>query len=25
VRGIVDYYDGDYQIKVFTKNSIVIH
>ena len=25
VRGIVDYYDGDYQIKVFTMDSIAIH
>jgi len=25
VRGIVDYYDGDYQIKVFTRDSIAIH
>ena len=25
VRGIVDFYDGDYQIKVFTRDSIVIH
>lgn len=25
VKGIVDYYDGDYQIKVFTRDSIVIH
>lgn len=25
VKGIVDYYDGVYQIKVFTPNSITIH
>ena len=25
VKGIVDYYDGDYQIKVFTRDSIAIH
>ena len=25
VKGIVDYYSGDYQIKVFTVNDIVIH
>ena len=25
VKGIIDYYDGDYQIKVFTKDSIVIY
>lgn len=25
VKGIVDYYEGDYQIKVFTPNAITIH
>ena len=25
VRGIIDYYDGDYQIKVFLPSSITIH
>lgn len=25
VKGIVDYYDGTYQIKVFSKNDITIH
>ena len=24
VRGIIDYFDGDYQIKVFTENDITI-
>jgi DNA/RNA endonuclease YhcR with UshA esterase domain len=25
VNGIVDYYDGNYQIKVFSPNSITVH
>ena len=25
VKGIVDYYDGAYQIKVFTPQSITVH
>ena len=25
VRGIIDYYDGEYQIKVFTPDQITIH
>ena len=25
VRGVVDYYDGEYQIKVFSPNQITIH
>ncbi len=25
VRGIVDYFDGDYQIKVFSRNDIIVH
>ena len=25
VRGIVDYFDGDYQIKVFMRDSITVH
>ncbi len=25
VKGIVDYFDGDYQIKVFSRNDITIH
>ena len=25
VRGIVDYFDGTYQIKVFSRNDIVVH
>ena len=25
VRGIVDYFDGEYQIKVFSRNDIIVH
>jgi DNA/RNA endonuclease YhcR with UshA esterase domain len=25
VRGIVDYYDGNYQIKVFSASNITVH
>ena len=25
VKGIVDYYDGDYQIKVFSAANIIVH
>ena len=25
VKGIVDYYDGEYQIKVFTPDQITVH
>ncbi len=25
VKGIIDYFDGDYQIKVFRPSDIIIH